>query len=228
MAAPEFRSGSTHDVRNFDIAHWEQRVQRTFDDPHAWVRLSNMAIFILGKTVCGICGSTIDVKSQMVAMPRMYLPRGLESLAGSCLHRNCLDGFPARADVLEGWKQHWRAQASVPTLRSQTNLHGVALFRPGRFTFGALDTFVDFEEAEDAWGPLREFFTSSDGSRRATLVTTRNTWELDPQVNGTRMTITRNPPPPGTIRDVSDTVRLDYTFNSNHWQHFVRAWSDFS
>lgn len=187
-----------------------------------------MAIFIAGKTVCQICSQAIDSSARMAALPRrMTLPPDLAELAGGCLHRACLDAFPRRVELLKGWQQDWRAEASAPGPISKSNALGIAMFRTTRFMFASLDTFIDFEEAADAFEPLRAFFMTFDGTRTASMTTAWNVWKLEPRADGVRMTTTRTPPPPGTLRASNDPLHLDYTFTPSRWQNFARTWVDF-
>ena len=187
-----------------------------------------MAIFIQGKTTCRLCGSAIERGAEMVGLPHMPLPSGFQDLGNSCLHRRCLDAHPMRADFVQAWQQHWRAQATAPGVKASVSPHGVAIFISSRFVFAAAGSFVTFEEATGSFEALRGFFKSFDGSRQACVVAAWNTYEATPTPDGVRLLVTDNPPPPGVQRVSQDPLLVDAGFTHARWGSLARAWTHFT
>lgn len=185
-----------------------------------------MAIFIKGRTTCRICGKVLTSSASMVGFPHMELPRGLQELADSCLHRSCLDEHARRGELLQAWRQHWLAQTERAGAEASVNRHVAVFFHKRRFTFAAMDSFVEIEDQAEAFDQLRAFFPSFDGHERLSAVTTWNTYELAPGVMGTRLLVTANTSPSAALRAPQENAVLDYEFTAERWVAFVRGWGE--
>ena len=185
-----------------------------------------MAIFIKGKTTCRICGQVFTSSAGMVGFPNMELPAGLGELGDSCLHRSCLDAHARRDELLQAWKQHWIAQAERAGTEASVNQYGVVIFNKRRFTFAALDSFVELEDQVEVFNQLRAYFASFNGREPLSTVTTWNAYELAPSAAGTRLLVTANPSPSTTLRATQENTVLDYEFTAERWMGFARGWGD--
>ena len=185
-----------------------------------------MAIFIKGKTTCRICGQVFTSSADMVGFPNMELPIGLEALGDSCLHRSCLDTHARRDELLEAWTQHWLAQTERVGTEVSGNRHGVLIFSKRRFTFAALETFVEVEDHVEAFNRLRAFFMSFNGRETLSTVTTWNTYELAPVAVGVRLRVMANAAPTTTLRATQESAVLDYEFTTERYEGFALGWTD--
>ena len=185
-----------------------------------------MAIFIKGKTTCRICGQVLTSNAGMVGFPSTELPAGLGELGDSCLHRSCLDAHARRDELLQAWKQHWLAQAERAGADASVNRHGVVIFNKRRFTFAALDSFVELEDQMEVFDQLRAFFASFNGREPLSTVTTWNAYELAPSSVGVRLLMTASASPSAALRATQESVVLDYEFTAERWTGFVHGWGD--
>lgn len=183
-----------------------------------------MAIFIKGKTTCRICGQVLTSSAGMVGFPNMELPAGLGKLGDSCLHRSCLDAHARRDELLQAWKQHWMVQAERAGADASVNQHGVVIFNKRRFTFAALESFVEFEDQVEVFDQLRAFFGSFNGREQLSTATTWNTYELVPRAAGTCLLVTTNAAPAMALRATQESAVLDSEFTAERWAGFALAW----
>ncbi|MFT3777548.1 MAG: hypothetical protein QM772_04575 [Ottowia sp.] len=185
-----------------------------------------MAIFIKGKTRCRICGQVLTSNAGIVGFPNTKLPVGLGELADSCVHRSCLDAHARRDELLQAWKQHWLAQAELAGADALVNRHGVFIFNKRRFTFAALDSFIELEDQLEVLDQLRVFFSSFNGREQLSTVTTWNTYELTPSSVGARLLVTANALPSAALRAAQENAVLDYACTGERWTGLVHGWGE--
>jgi len=183
-----------------------------------------MAIYIQGKTICRICGRMLTSSAGLVGFPNIELPPGLGKLADSCVHRSCLDTHIRHNELLQAWKQHWLAQAERSGAYASVNLNGVAIFNGRRFTFTALDSFIELEDTAEAFEQLRTFFASFNGHEALSTMTAWNEYQLAPGTGGTQLMVTANTSPSTAIRATQDGAMLDYEFTAERWTKFAHGW----
>lgn len=185
-----------------------------------------MAIFINGKTMCRICGQALTSSAGMVGLPSMELPPGLDELGDSCLHRSCLDVHARRDDLLQAWKQHWLTQADRTGAHASVNRHCVVIFSKRRFTFAALDSFIELEDQVEVFDQLRAFFGSFNGREPLSTATTWNVYELTPGSLGARLLVKANALPSAALRSTQESAVLDYEFTAERLTEFIHGWGD--